>query len=42
MSSNIAFEPTGLPRLGRAAGALGESEPAARSYCRFAAAQRGS
>ena len=38
---NIAFEPTGWRYLRRAAGALEEFAPAARSNCRCAAAQRG-
>jgi hypothetical protein len=38
---NNVFEPPGLPDLWRAAGALREFAPAARSDCRIAAAQRG-
>jgi hypothetical protein len=38
---NIAFEPSGMPQLTRAAGAGEEFAPAARSGCRRAAAQRG-
>ena len=41
VSPNNAFEPSGGPQLWRAAGALGESAPAARSDHRRAAAQRG-
>ena len=41
MWPNYAFEPSGLRQLWRAAGARGKFAPAARSYCPFAAAQRG-
>jgi len=41
MSSNHAFEPADWRFLSRAAGTLGQFAPAARSGCRFAAAQRG-
>ena len=40
MRSNYAFEPPGWRLIRRAVGALRKSAPAARSYCRFAAAQR--
>lgn len=40
MCPNYAFEPPDWPRLWRAAGALREFSAAARSDCRFAAAQR--
>jgi hypothetical protein len=40
-SSNIPFEPSGWPQPWRAARALGEFAPAARSDRRLGAAQRG-
>ena len=38
---NNEFEPPGSPQSCRAAGALREFTPAARTYCWFATAQRG-